>query len=51
MGKRTNQEILSEAVAIFHLEGMDTPFEEQQILLKHMDNGTLDVYIKSLIEK
>ena len=49
--KKTTDEIIEEVSAIFHLEGMDIPPEELEVLRKHIEAGTLDEYEAQLIRE
>lgn len=44
----TNRERVEEIAAIFHLESMDIPEDEQRDLLRHLDAGTLEHSIRKL---
>ena len=45
----TNEEMVGEVVAIFHLEGMDIPEDEQAELLNHLEQGTLGRYVEKIL--
>ena len=47
----TCREMVEEVAAIFHLEGMDIPEDEQAELLHHLESGTLGDYVSQILSE